>query len=818
MLGGCHNNMKKEAITKKNSSQETPQSKKTLWVMFSLVGIFMILLISAVSFEPSNMLEWYNGSLGTSQGATGIAQSFTIGTVGANHDSILKGVSFKGYALTSSIFCNYTLYSDAFVTRIANKSTDCSEWATTWFNVSFPFTTLTASTQYWISIVGDGSAMNLDSPSGNAYAGGTNYYSVNNGGSWVQQTGQDIGFIIYNGTITNLTFLIEVNLKTPLNLSSLSTNYTELNANFTCSVCNLTNATFYVWNSSDFLYNKSSTFVINGTTNNTLWNATGLNMDNYKWNVYACGVNASSYTLCNWSSTGNFSFSIGASIINETYSNSVFETAQESFTINITSLGGNTPTNAYLVYNGTDYPAVISNIAGQNYTISRTIDIPTISGDKTFHWKWNLGNFLQTTSDSTQQVNQSILTICNTTYQTPFINFTFKDESTDTIMTSKLDSSIWTYWLGSGSVNKTLIFSNTTTNPSYAFCFSPNKTLITDLSFKYSNTSYPQRTFTKSNWYLTNSTTNQILYLLSSSDGQYVSFQIINTAEQPISGTTVNITRIIGSATVIIGSGTTDSSGVITFWLNPDYPHVLTVYKTSYALYTATITPSSTQYTITLGGTTTIITDYGQGVSYSVSPSAGTFLDENTLYNFSLSLTSSYWIVTNFGFSLYYENDTLIGSNSSASNGGLITLSNINTTNQSSIYMNYYYTINNTNMTFNPSFWTIQSIEGREFSIWHFFEDLDLYLDSGLFGIDDFGRLILTFVLIIMVVGGISMRYGIRNDAFIMGILFGLVLLFDVGLGFIPPINIGNLTVPSYFLTMIIGIILLGFLIKEESR
>ena len=526
----------------KNKPLERQGSKKTLWVMIFLIGILMVLFISAVNFEPSSMIEWYNGTLGTSQGATGMAQSFTIGTVSpSNHDSTLKGISLKGFASTTSTFCNYTLYSNAFVTRIANKSTDCSEWATTWFNVSMLNITLTASTQYWISIVGDGSAMNLDSPPGNNYAGGTNYYSTNNGGSWTQQTGNDIGFIIYNGSISEIIFpSIVVNLTSPLNNSAIHITTETLKSNFTCTDCNLTNATFYVWNSTNFLYN-SSVFIINGTINNSNFEISGLNLDSYKWNVYVCGVNTSADTLCNWSSRGNFTLEVGATINNETYPEQIYETETAIFLANITLLSGANLFAAKLIYNGTSYLAEKTSLGSDMYSLKRTIDIPLLSGGTqniTFFWNFEYSNGISTTqntSTKSHNVTQLIFGLFSPTLSTAFVNFTIYNETSRTIINSELDGA-FNYWLGSGIIKKNYSLDSSSEVASYSFGLNVNKTIyINSIIRIQSSENFTERTFYFNKETYINTTTNQKLYLLDNS-GRNIIIQARNSGLVPLVG------------------------------------------------------------------------------------------------------------------------------------------------------------------------------------------------------------------------------------------------------------------------------------------
>ena len=62
------------------------------------------------------------------------------------------------------------------------------------------------------------------------------------------------------------------------------------------------------------------------------------------------------------------------------------------------------------------------------------------------------------------------------------------------------------------------------------------------------------------------------------------------------------------------------------------------------------------------------------------------------------------------------------------------------------------------------------------------------------------------------------MRYGIASEGAIMGILFGIVFILDVGLGMIPKVEIGDVVSVDYFFTIITFILLLTLIIRGERK
>lgn len=316
------------------------------------------------------------------------------------------------------------------------------------------------------------------------------------------------------------------------------------------------------------------------------------------------------------------------------YNSSSYETKYETFSIgvayNTTMYSGSAGT---LYYDGTAYSGTRVGSDG-NVSFIKSIDIPTIAYNtsKNFYWTVGLtnssGTFYFNSSVSNQTVNNISLGLCGAgeSGTVPYINFTFKDEETGSAINASTDLSTWSYYLGSGNTEESFIFSDVTDdNRSFAYCFNPaDRTINYDVVYQYSLDGYPQRRYATSGT-LTNSTTNVVLYLLSSSDGIYTSFQIVNSEGNVITGATVQVEREFSGTWTLISEGTTDSSGLVTFWLNPNYDHRITVTKTGYVGTTETIRPTQSIYTIVLEGYAGNYTYYSglEGIYYTKSPTSG---------------------------------------------------------------------------------------------------------------------------------------------------------------------------------------------------
>ena len=89
-----------------------------------------------------------------------------------------------------------------------------------------------------------------------------------------------------------------------------------------------------------------------------------------------------------------------------------------------------------------------------------------------------------------------------------------------------------------------------------------------------------------------------------------------------------------------------------------------------------------------------------------------------------------------------------------------------------------------------------------------------------MFGFDDFGNAVLIVLIMVLGVGLLTYRYGVQSESALIGFIFALILFLDVGIGFIPTIQIGQ-SIPlvgDHLVSFIAGLILLRFILKEELR
>lgn len=370
------------------------------------------------------------------------------------------------------------------------------------------------------------------------------------------------------------------------------------------------------------------------------------------------------------------------------YSPSTFETATESFIANVTGTS-----TASFIYGGTTYTPTISGDI-----INATIGIPSGVQNRSFYFKINGG--LYNTSTYNQTVNETIFGICNqSTFNVTYLFINFQDEYNNSYMGATIDSSTFNYTLG-GMSSKSSTFLNTTANNNYSFCGIPSdKTINVTYEIRYSNgVAYPQRSAVTTGELFTNVTTNRTLLMLSTSHGIYTSFQTLTAGRQTISGVHIVIQRDVGGVLTTVGDDYTDSSGMATFFLNPNYDITVTASKSGYPTQVLTIRPTASTYTILMGSATTPF--YGnyslEGVWWSKSPPSGPL--ESGQYNFSFMVFSNNSNLQGCNMSLTFTNGTYIkglsGCTTDSRNGVISFLYNVST--NYDIYGEYWINLGGT--------------------------------------------------------------------------------------------------------------------------
>lgn len=295
-----------------------------------------------------------------------------------------------------------------------------------------------------------------------------NFAQVNN--TIINITDQIYGGNIDNGDYRTIRYVTGsydfdsvVSLNSPVNFANSSNS-----VKFNCTAAAPSGSTVInisLWE------NSTGTFKINQTTTVNTNNYTATFTNTYATDssiLWTCGA----YDSLNVTTfaTSNRTVVIPQLIENsQTYNNPIFETGQQTFSINLTANSGITLSSGFLVYNGTNYNGTLS-IVGSNYVFSATVNIPSINSqiNNTFYWSFvtNLGTHNSTTN--TQTVNDLQIDNC-TTNTIQILNYTFYNEDTRVQLnasTANISANLYLKFSSDFSGTSYIYFANNTnTNP-----------------------------------------------------------------------------------------------------------------------------------------------------------------------------------------------------------------------------------------------------------------------------------------------------------------------------------------------------------------
>jgi len=456
---------------------------------------------------------------------------------------------------------------------------------------------------------------------------------------------------------------------------------------------------------------------------------------------------------------------------NMTYNLTTYETANETFTINATGV-----TDANLVYDGTSYPATVS---GSDISVS--LDIPLLSPEtvtnRSMYWTFNSGSVTSTLTYN-HSVSPIYFGICGAApLTTAHLNMTFRDETTLQAINATIPNMNVQYNIGSGTVNKEYLYSSTTPNMSYTFCFTPNETVNIDVDMQYARTEYVTRTRAGDLYTLTNDTLTTVdLALLSVSSGGVLGgggssgtissgIQVYDiTTGLPIYNALVSVSRLIDNSYADLTSQYTGSDGKVSLYMDSSYQHRVIMTADGYYNSTVYFTPSSTVYPTYL---TPISSPYGKSnlsnVTFSTAPQSG--LLNHSMHNITFFVNKSSTYSSASAFRIIVSNSTGIvnmtmANLSSGLNSALGLM--INTSNQTKLTARFYISTSDS-----PTVWVLVSTAGYDIvniyeggnSILHAIKTMATLTDDYE---DNFTVIFFTLLVVIIAYAGFTKYTGIE--------------------------------------------------------
>ena len=460
-------------------------------------------------------------------------------------------------------------------------------------------------------------------------------------------------------------------------------------------------------------------------------------------------------------------------------------------------------------------------IYGQNHSVTSSVTIAT-NKELAYH---NVSNFNGTVRDidlnisSLQKCVNSFSSgnatcIINFTTATPGtieylnleigytqeLNITFRDEVSNALIEGETFTIILT---------KTgFLESQSTTNSSININLDTGTYNIDISSANYLSREY-QKTILESRNSLT-------AYLINSTLGSQKTFNIVDEALNPLDNVRVVFTKIIDGSDVIISEIDSDFAGHVVLDLNSNTEYTINFSKTNFEDQEITLRPVDSEYVITMIST---VGKYNQsvheGIRYRFEPS-DIVLNNNTKYNFTFTLNSTVWPVTNCTLKLFNGTTLLINESSFTSTSCHISVEQ-NTFDMTNITLEGIYELSSEfEFTVSQQYSVIDTYEGQ-FSLKNFLDDIS---EFGMAGFDNFGRMILAFVVIFVILILAGQNIGFENREVLLFIFWALVGFFS----FVGWFTLGLETMPSglglkkYFIFYLISLICGGFVINKFRK
>lgn len=487
------------------------------------------------------------------------------------------------------------------------------------------------------------------------------------------------------------------------------------------STTNLTNSTLFIYNTNSTIFASfENTITGDGVSNVTTFNVTTLTPNDYNWNVFACGTNNTGGTICG-RADANFSFSFGLADFIASNRSLVYETETVVFNLSFNASLGFTPT-ANLYWNGTQFTGTLSSLGGTNWRASRSLEMDVGDpGIKNVFWELSLSDVFTNTSLQNQNLSVINFSQCSTN-TVQYLNFTYRNETTNEESIAATISTSWQYWLGDGNPNKTFTFSTTTESNSTAFCFTPSHRSVNVINtYDYDNSESQQRSFSLDNAILNNVTSTQILYLLPTALGLFTNYLTLDGDGDTISGVMVTVTRTLNGITRTIVIDSTDGGGGLTLFLNPDFSYTYQFVKAGFNILTTTLQPSfSDTKIIVLGGSqaggVANGTQIAGNTTYTIQP-VNSSLQNRTDYTFSFEVSSSETI-TFISMNITNITGTQLVFQSNAGEGTISQL--LNTGNHSRLFGTYIIQTSDETLVIRKS-WTVGTFYIGDYSIYRQF-------------------------------------------------------------------------------------------------
>ena len=503
------------------------------------------------------------------------------------------------------------------------------------------------------------------------------------------------------------------------------------------------------------------------------------------------------------------------------YTYEVEITANGIKSFNFNSLGGlNTAEEHYKFQIGAVLDVWVGNSEDGGTGINATVTIGTQSSNTTINT--TAARLINITKDITS------LTLTSSGFGTEektiaitqsFHNFTFNMTPVNSAKLSFFDENSEALIVGESfsvfmeTTGFSQIFSGITDNP-HSITELPNGLY----KLKASSSNYPERQYLDLN--ISNTTTTLLnIYLINNTLGSEVTFSIVSKdGLAPLENVRTIFTKTINGTKTIVAEEESDFAGQVVVTLDENTQYTINFSKTNFEVRIIQLEPKNSDYLIQLVST---VGAYNQsvheGIRYRFEP-VNTVLNNNTKFNFTFTLNSTVWEITNC--TLRLKNGTILLSETSSfvSTGCFIRIEQ-DTFNMTNITAEAIYVLDSQfEFTVSQQYKILFTYVGQ-FSLKNFLDDLS---DFGMAGFDDFGRMILALIVIFIITALAAQKIGFSNPEVLIFLVVAQVWFFSsvnwLFLDFAPIPTIAGFNLKKYIIAILVSMAGGAFVVKKFTE
>jgi hypothetical protein len=225
------------------------------------------------------------------------------------------------------------------------------------------------------------------------------------------------------------------------------------------------------------------------------------------------------------------------------YNNPTFETLDETLILNFSSNEGFTISNPKLFYNGTSYSITNITINGNNYLLTKNLNIPlnqNETGNATYNlfWQITINDGFSSTIVNTSTTNQTsepiILTICDGTYNVLTLNFTTRNETIPLDYVGNWGfGGNFLFGSSSGDLLKNISIQNNSVVSDLNICIYPNRTFYVNADIDYSKGGFLKRSYYLRNAEINNNSQDISLWFTQEDESTTIIASVKNGFLQP---------------------------------------------------------------------------------------------------------------------------------------------------------------------------------------------------------------------------------------------------------------------------------------------